>query len=69
MSKYRSDTNEFELIDISKWDVSKVESMKEIFYKCYNFNCDISNWSLNKRAFTSGMFDRCPMEEEYKPQI
>ena len=45
MSKYRSDTNEFELIDISKWDVSKVEYMRYMFYFS-DFKQDVSDWRL-----------------------
>ena len=33
--------------DISKWDVSNVESMNQMFYKS-EFNGDISNWDVSK---------------------
>ena len=53
--------------DISKWDVSRVKNMTYMFF-CSNFNQDISNWKINKDCNTNGMFEDCPIKEEYKPK-
>ena len=45
--------------DISKWDVSKVESMTGMFQNCTEFDCDISNWDVSKVKSMAGMFDGC----------
>ena len=53
--------------DISKWNVSKVTNMKKMFAQS-KFNLDISNWNIREDCKTVGMFDNCPIKEEYKPE-
>ena len=45
--------------DISKWDVSNVTNMSEMFYGCESFNKDISNWDVSKVTNMSYMFFSC----------
>ena len=59
--------SEFNL-DISKWNVSKVEDMSGMFSRS-KFNKDISNWKINKDCNITNMFDRCPIKEKYKPVL
>jgi hypothetical protein len=33
-----------------------------------DFNQDISNWKLNKHAWTYGMFMDAPIKNEFKPK-
>ena len=44
--------------DISKWDVSKVNSMLQMFYEAKAFKADISEWDVSKVANMQGMFIR-----------
>lgn len=37
-------------INISKWDVSKVNNLSYMFYGCENLNIDLSNWKFNPRV-------------------
>ena len=46
-------------IDISKWDVSNVESMIGIFFDCKKFNCDLSRWNISNVKKASYMFYNC----------
>ena len=46
-------------IDISKWDVSNVKNMSEMFYGCKNFNCDLSNWDVSSVEKIDYMFYGC----------
>ena len=46
-------------IDISKWDVSNVESMIGIFFDCRKFNCDLSRWNISNVKKASYMFYNC----------
>ena len=55
--------------DISKWDVSNVTNMWNMFDGCESFNQDISGWNVYKVKFNSGIFDNCPIKEEYKPKF
>ena len=34
--------------DLSKWDVSNVENMLDMFRDCIKFNCDLSKWNVSK---------------------
>ena len=43
-------------IDISEWDVSKVNNMRYMFYRCYNFNCDLSKWDVSNVTDMHSMF-------------
>ena len=45
--------------DISKWDVSNVQSMRTMFSGCTGFNCDISNWDVSKVKDMGWMFHGC----------
>ena len=45
--------------DISKWDVSNVVSMDNMFYGCVNFNCDISSWIVSNVVSMGYMFYHC----------
>ena len=45
--------------DVSKWDVSHVETMKGMFSNCIGFNCDISKWNVSSVKNMSYMFYKC----------
>ena len=45
--------------DVSKWDVSNVESMLGLFFNCKKFDCDLSNWDVSNVNKTSYMFYDC----------
>ena len=45
--------------DVSKWDVSNVENMIWLFFKCKKFDCDLSNWDVSNVNKTSYMFYDC----------
>ena len=45
--------------DISKWDVSNVESMEYMFMHCIKFNSDISEWDTRNVKTMHSMFVRC----------
>ena len=45
--------------DLSRWDVSNVRYMYEMFYYCKNFNSDLSTWNVSKVEDISRMFERC----------
>ena len=54
--------------DISEWDVSNVKNMNAMF--AYSkFNSDISKWKLRQGCDTRDMFTKCPIKEEYKPEL
>ena len=42
--------------DISKWDVSRVKTMKYMFFLGSTFNGDISAWNVSSLKFTHQMF-------------
>ena len=46
-------------IDISKWDVSNVTSMRHMFSNCCNFNCNLSQWNVRKVKDMNFMFNNC----------
>ena len=47
--------------DISKWDVSNVKDMSEMFYKAEKFNSDFSNWDINDKIKISSLcLENCP---------
>ena len=54
--------------DISKWDVSNVESMQYMFERNTYFNNDISNWKISPLCNIHEMFHRSTIKEEYKPK-
>ena len=43
--------------DISKWDVSNVQTMEAMFADCYNFNGDISNWDTHNVHTMRNLFN------------
>jgi len=45
--------------DVSRWDVSHVETMKGMFSNCIGFNCDISKWNVSSVKNMSYMFYKC----------
>ena len=51
----------FKYIDISKWDVSNVYSMRRMFYGCKELKSvgDISKWDVSKVTDMSNMFYGC----------
>lgn len=55
------DGTEFEYIDISDWNVSKVKDMYEMFNECYNLKSvgDLSNWNVSNVEDMSFMFYGC----------
>ena len=55
--------------NISGWDVKKVTNMRYMFAGCKYFNQDISKWDVSNVIFKDGIFDNCPIKEEYKPKF
>jgi surface protein len=53
--------------DISRWDVSNVKDMANMFSQNKKFNQDISNWKINPNCVTISMFNECNIKDEYKP--
>ena len=53
--KYIDFTNNFEKINISRWDVSNVKEMNNMFGDS-NFNGDISEWDVSNVKDMTGMF-------------
>ena len=51
--------NEHFNCDISKWNVSNVTMMQEMFLNCVKFNCDISEWDVHNVKNMSKMFYKC----------
>ncbi len=45
--------------DISKWDVSNVTNMNQMFAGCTYFNQDISKWNVSNVIDMGGMFASC----------
>ena len=54
--------------DISKWNVSNVNNMKNMFYGSV-FNQDISNWDVSNVTNSVNIFYWCHIEEKYKPKF
>ena len=53
---------------IGDWDVSNVGVMAQMFYGAKSFNQDLTRWETYAIGITGGMFDDCPIKEEYKPK-
>ena len=55
------DSIKFEYIDISDWNVSNVECMNYMFYRCEQLKSvgDLSNWNVSKVKDMSYMFYGC----------
>ena len=51
----------FKYIDISDWDVSDVEDMRNMFYECTQLKSvgDLSNWNVSKVKYMNQMFYWC----------
>ena len=51
----------FEYIDISKWNVSNVKSMRQMFYWCEQLKSvgDLSNWNVSNVEYMGSMFYEC----------
>jgi surface protein len=45
--------------DISLWNVSNVENMRDMFFGCIKFNGDISLWDVSNVKDMYGMFCEC----------
>ena len=43
--------------DLSKWNVSKVVDMENMFAYCENFVQDLSGWDTSNARFKYGAFD------------
>ena len=54
--------------DISKWNVSNVTNMESMFADS-NFNGDISKWNVSNVTNNIKIFDKCPIEDKYKPKF
>ena len=52
--------------DISKWNVSNVFNMWEMFSNS-PFNQDISAWDVSNVSQYNGIFKKCPIEIDYMP--
>lgn len=52
---------EFEYIDVSNWNVSKVKDMYKMFNECYNLKYvgDLYNWDVSSVEDMSLMFNDC----------
>ncbi len=55
------DLTDFEYIDVSDWNVSKVKDMYKLFNECYNLKSvgDLSNWDVSNVEDMSLMFNSC----------
>lgn len=53
--------------DLSRLDVSNVESMKDMFYHCFSLKkLNLDGWDTSNVQDMSGMFDQCA---QLKPQV
>jgi surface protein len=43
--------------DLSRWDVSEVTDMANMFRNAVSFNSDLSRWNVQKLAYSDGIFD------------
>lgn len=50
--------------DISKWDVSNVQTMESMFADCCNFNGDISNWDIRNVRTMRNMFSNTRFNQD-----
>ena len=49
--------------DISRWNVSSVESMEGMFWQAKNFDQNLDEWNINPRCNISSIFYGCPLEK------
>ena len=45
--------------DLSKWNVSNVTNMDNMFDGCKKFNCDLSDWDVSNITCWKNMFSGC----------
>ena len=50
-------------IDISRWDVSNVTNMENMFFNCTKFDCDLSNWDVSNVKNMRRMLTWSPLEK------
>ena len=55
--------------DISYLDVSNVTNMECMVCRCTSFNQDISAWDVSKVKDNVFIFDKCLIQEKYKPKF
>lgn len=56
--------------DVTQWNVSNVENAFMMFYKCENFDRNLSNWDMSKCKNKLSMFYGCyKMKQEHKPKF
>ena len=55
--------------DISDWNVSHVINFAYMFKNAKSFNQNISSWDVSKGIINNGVFDGCPIKEEFKPKF
>lgn len=51
--------DDMQYLDVSRWNVSNVNSMEHTFYKLQKFNGDISKWDVSNVKNCDGMFYGC----------
>ena len=56
---FATELSEIDNIDISKWDVSNVTNMQQMFSSYKKFNCDLSNWDVSNVTDMASMFTAC----------
>ena len=54
-----SECRNFTGAGVENWDVRHVISMKNLFYKCYKFNGDLSKWNTESLVDMRGIFENC----------
>ena len=45
--------------DVSNWNVSNATNMKNMFFGCLTFNCNLSRWDVSNVVNMDGMFMGC----------
>ena len=56
---FATELSKIDNIDISKWDVSNVTNMQQMFSSYKKFNCDLSNWDVSNVTDMASMFTAC----------
>ncbi|WFQ95785.1 BspA family leucine-rich repeat surface protein [Mycoplasma feriruminatoris] len=52
---FKENTNE-QILNLDKWDIKNVVSLKDMFYEAKNFNQDLSDWDVSNVKNMSNMF-------------